>query len=52
MFYMPEALIDSELPKWCNENPYVFMVQHRDILESPQISVSLNSWIDMTFGAN
>ena len=34
-FFMPETLLTSNLPKWCDSDPYKFIVKHREILESP-----------------
>ena len=36
------------MPKWCRNNPYLFVEKYRKIFESPLINI--NPWIDLIFG--
>ena len=42
---------EVEMPKWCNNNAYDFIKKHREILESYQISNSINEWLNLIFGS-
>ncbi|XP_060555359.1 WD repeat-containing protein 81-like [Ruditapes philippinarum] len=44
-----EDLPDLELPNWCTSAPE-FVEKHMAMLESEQVSINLNNWIDLTFG--
>jgi hypothetical protein len=39
------------LPKWALQNPYLFVMQLREALESPYVSANLGGWIDYIFGS-
>jgi len=38
------------LPKWANNNPYVYIENMRKSLESEYVSKNLSKWIDLIFG--
>jgi hypothetical protein len=40
-----------EMPNWCNNDAYEFIKIHREILESKQVSSTLNEWINLIFGS-
>ena len=40
-----------DAPKWCNNNPYLFVKKHREYLESIEVSNTINLWINMIFGS-
>ena len=42
-------LNDVLMPKWCKQNPYLFIEKYREIIEFP--SININPWIDLVFGA-
>ena len=42
---------EVETPKWCNNNAYFFIKKHREILESYEISKTLNEWLNLIFGS-
>lgn len=39
-----------ELPKWSGNNPYDFIIKMRAALETEDVSMCINSWIDLIFG--
>jgi len=41
---------DVSLPFWCEGNSINFIVKHKEILESPDVSSCLGDWIDLIFG--
>lgn len=43
------GLEDIELPKFA-PTPHDFLIYHRSILESDEVSCQLHNWIDLTFG--
>lgn len=45
-----EAVNDVKLPAWCENNSRLFMLIHRQALESEIVRKSLNQWIDLIFG--
>jgi lysosomal-trafficking regulator len=45
-----EAVNDVKLPQWCENNSRLFMLIHRQALESEVVRKSLNQWIDLIFG--
>ena len=40
-----------ETPKWCNNNPYLFVKKLRELLESYEVSVNINKWFNLIFGS-
>lgn len=43
--------VDSvQLPPWCLNNPRLFILIHRQALESPHVRENLPHWIDLVFG--
>ena len=42
---------EVETPKWCENNAYYFVKKHRELLESYEISINLNEWINLIFGS-
>lgn len=44
-----DVMDDLECPSWCR-SPAEFVRAHRAMLESPQVSAQLHSWIDLNFG--
>ena len=45
-----EALGDVVLPPWARGSPDVFILKHREALESEPVSLSIHKWIDLVFG--
>jgi factor associated with neutral sphingomyelinase activation len=45
-----EALGDVVLPPWAQGSPDVFILKHREALESEPVSLSIHKWIDLVFG--
>ena len=43
-----KVLNEVDLPKWCNNSPYLFVEKYRKIFESPLINI--HPWIDLIFG--
>ena len=41
---------DVKLPPWCEGSPRLFMLIHRQALESSLVRKQLNHWIDLIFG--
>jgi hypothetical protein len=39
-----------ELPEWCNNDSCEFIIKMKDYLESDNVSVALNEWVDLIFG--
>ena len=42
---------DVKLPRWANNNVYLFIMKHRKALESEYVSRNLHHWIDLIFGS-
>ena len=42
---------EVETPKWCKNNAYLFIKKHRELLESYEISIYLNEWLNLIFGS-
>uniref|UniRef100_T1IQQ2 BEACH-type PH domain-containing protein n=1 Tax=Strigamia maritima TaxID=126957 RepID=T1IQQ2_STRMM len=45
-----EKVDDVILPPWCMDNPRLFILIHRQALESEYVTEHLNEWIDLIFG--
>lgn len=45
-----ELVNDVKLPKWAKGDPHIFIMKHREALESPYVSQHLPDWIDLIFG--
>ena len=41
---------DIAIPKWANEDGYIFINKHRMILESPEVNEQINQWFNIIFG--
>ncbi|XP_071033257.1 lysosomal-trafficking regulator, partial [Parasteatoda tepidariorum] len=41
---------DVLLPPWCKQNPRLFVLIHRQVLESENVTRSIHNWIDLVFG--
>ena len=41
---------DVLMPKWAENNPYVFVSKMKIFLESEEVSKSINNWFDLIFG--
>ncbi|XP_055949206.1 lysosomal-trafficking regulator-like isoform X3 [Argiope bruennichi] len=41
---------DVLLPPWCKQNPRLFILIHRQALESETVTKNLHNWIDLVFG--
>lgn len=39
-----------ELPPWCYGDPRLFVLIHRQALESEQVRNTIHNWIDLIFG--
>ena len=42
------AVGDVLLPEWCKDNPYLFIIKKKELLENCLLDI--NSWIDLIFG--
>ena len=40
------------IPNWAENNPYYFVYMNKKLLESDEVSMDLNNWIDLIFGVN
>ena len=38
------------LPPWCSANPRLFVLIHRQALESEYVRENISSWLDLVFG--
>ncbi|OAD76680.1 hypothetical protein PHYBLDRAFT_109698, partial [Phycomyces blakesleeanus NRRL 1555(-)] len=45
-----EAIDSVVLPPWAHGDPKVFIMRHREALESDYVSANLHHWIDLIFG--
>ena len=42
---------DVKMPNWSNNNGYIFIQKHRELLESPEVSDKINEWFNIIFGS-
>ena len=42
---------DVKMPKWSNEDGYIFINMHRMLLESPEVNDKINEWFNIIFGS-
>lgn len=45
-----DRVSDVILPPWCHGDPRVFVLVHRQALESDYVTQHLANWIDLVFG--
>lgn len=45
-----EVVSDVSLPPWCRNDPRLFVLVHRQALESDHVTERLGHWIDLVFG--
>ncbi|EEC06035.1 lysosomal trafficking regulator, putative [Ixodes scapularis] len=45
-----EVVSDVNLPPWCRGDPRLFVLVHRQALESDHVTERLGHWIDLVFG--
>ncbi|KAI7869796.1 hypothetical protein BDF14DRAFT_279034 [Spinellus fusiger] len=45
-----EAIDSVVLPPWAHGDPKIFIMRHREALESDYVSLNLHHWIDLIFG--
>ncbi|XP_074593895.1 lysosomal-trafficking regulator-like isoform X3 [Brevipalpus obovatus] len=45
-----EVVSDVKLPNWCRNDPRLFILIHRQALESDYVSQTIHEWIDLIFG--
>ena len=45
-----ERVWNVSLPPWCRQNPRLFVLVHRQALESGYVTTDLAPWIDLVFG--
>ena len=41
---------DALIPKWADNNPYIFVSKMKCFLESEEVSKNINEWFDLIFG--
>ena len=42
---------DILIPRWANNDGYIFIHKHRMLLESPEINEKINEWFNIIFGS-
>ena len=50
LLHTDERVNCVELPQWTDQNPYIFTYMLRKILESKEVTMGINQWIDLVFG--
>lgn len=45
-----ERVHNVKLPQWCQDDPRLFILVHRQSLETPLVRELLPHWIDLVFG--
>ena len=41
---------DVLIPKWADNNPYIFVLKMKNFLESEEVGKNINKWLDLIFG--
>lgn len=47
---LKERICNVDIPKWSNNNPYIFCKYLRKALENELVSQKINNWIDLIYG--
>ena len=45
-----EMVKDVGMPSWAGNDPRLFVLKHRQALESPYVSKNIHKWLDLIFG--
>lgn len=45
-----QSVCDVVLPPWAKGSPRLFVMKHREALESDYVSAHLHQWVDLVFG--
>ena len=46
-----EPVNDIKMPKWSNEDGFIFISKHRVLLESSEVNEKMNEWFNIIFGS-